>query len=58
MGKTTGFLEFERKEMEAVSPEEFASRDFHEFHAPLQETLRRGRGDDAWTMAYRFVSPA
>lgn len=43
MGKATGFLEFEREEMEAVSPK-LRIRDFHEFHTPLQEAERRKQG--------------
>lgn len=43
MGKATGFLEYEREEMEAVSPE-LRIHNFQEFHAPLQESLRKKQG--------------
>lgn len=40
MGKTTGFLEYERVEAKAVAPKE-RIKNFNEFHTPLSETEQR-----------------
>lgn len=43
MGKSTGFLEFERKTGKERKPEE-RIRDFHEFHEPLSSEVQKEQG--------------
>ena len=40
MGKPTGFLEYERKNNQAVEPLE-RIKNFNEFHTPMREKERR-----------------
>ena len=43
MGKTTGFLEYERENNPALDPRE-RIRNFNEFHPPLDLDKRRKQG--------------
>lgn len=46
MGKTTGFLDYQRRETSSRPPQERV-RDWKPFHIPLQKPARREQGAGA-----------
>ena len=57
MGKSTGFLEYEREVGRGKTPED-RIKNWNEFHASLSEEEQRRRGPDAWTAVYHSASQA
>lgn len=57
MGKSTGFLEYERKAGRGKAPED-RIKNWNEFHASLSEEEQRRQGPGVWTAVCPSVSQA
>ena len=57
MGKSTGFMEYERQTSKEVPPLE-RIKNFNEFHEPLSMEDSANRRHVVWTVVCRFASMA